>query len=224
MIIFVHNVRSVVPIVTLPAQGLMRPTATGSEITSVKNHGADLNITLTAQQMGMIPETEDGGLDRALQGEAETKSRGLTVMNRHAVLLPAVALINPAGVGVGLLVGHRGPGEAAQIGRDQADVAPSAVVRGHVGDHVGVGAAHQPAVLTVLTVRARDLVGGQELTVHPDISLQISETGKHLGPLWCKEICIDGVHWKNKNMQKGNSEYRTALVFNILILIKDNVL
>ena len=95
-------------------------------------------------------------------------------MDGHAVLLPAVALVNPAGVGERLLVGQRGPGEAAQIRHDQADVAPPAVLRGHVDDGVGEGAAHQAAVLTIFTVRAGDLVGGRELTVHPDVSLQVS--------------------------------------------------
>lgn len=39
-------------------------------------------------------------------------------MHCHAVLLPAVALVNPAGVSLWGLVGQRGPGEAAQIGID----------------------------------------------------------------------------------------------------------
>ena len=95
-------------------------------------------------------------------------------MNSHAVLLPAAALINPAGVGVRLLIGQRGPGEAAQIGKDEADVAPPAVLCGHIGDGVGEGAANQSAVLPILTVGTGDLVGGRELTVHPDISLQVS--------------------------------------------------
>lgn len=95
-------------------------------------------------------------------------------MHGHAVLLPVVALVNPAGVGVRLLISQRGPGEAAQIGANQANIAPSAVVMGHVGDGVRVGAAHQPAVLSILTVGAWDLIGGRELTVHSDISLQVS--------------------------------------------------
>lgn len=94
-------------------------------------------------------------------------------MHGHAVLLPAVALIHSAGVGVRLLVSQRGPGEAAQGGVDQADVAPAAVLDGDVDDSIGVGAAHQPAVLPVFTVGAGDLVGGRELTVHPDVSLQV---------------------------------------------------
>lgn len=98
----------------------------------------------------------------------------LTVMDSHAVLLPAVALVNPAGVGERPLISQRGPGEAAQIGSDQADVAPPAVLCGHIDDGVGVGAAHQPAILTILTVGAGDLVGGWKLTVHPDVSLQVS--------------------------------------------------
>lgn len=38
--------------------GLRRPTATGSDITSDKNQGADLNITLIAEQIGRSPATE----------------------------------------------------------------------------------------------------------------------------------------------------------------------
>lgn len=105
-------------------------------------------------------------------------------MDGHAVLLPGVALVNPAGVGERPLIGQRRPGEAAQIGTDQADVAPPAVLRRHVDDSIGVSAAHQPAVLTVLTVGARDLVGGRKLTVHPDVSFQVGEARKHLRPTW----------------------------------------
>lgn len=94
-------------------------------------------------------------------------------MHGHAVLFPGVALVNPAGVGEGLLIRQRGPGEAAQLGIDQADVAPPAVLCGHVDDGVGVGAAHQPAVLPVLAVGAGHLVSGGKLTVHPDVSLQV---------------------------------------------------
>lgn len=112
-------------------------------------------------------------------------------MNGHAVLLPAASLINPAGVGVRLLISHRGPGEAAQVGRDQAHIAPPAVFCGHIDDGVGDGAAHQPAVLAVLTVGTGDLVGGWELTVHPDVSLQVSQTWKHLGTTWSEEKCVE---------------------------------
>lgn len=63
-------------------------------------------------------------------------------MHGHAVLLPALPLVNPACVGEGPLVGERRPGEAAQVGVGQADVAPPAVLHGHVRDHVGVSAAH----------------------------------------------------------------------------------
>lgn len=96
------------------------------------------------------------------------------MMHSHAVLLPAVALVNSAGVGVRLLISQRGPGEAAQCGSDQADIASPTILGGHVDDGIGVGAAHQPAVLPILTVGPRDLVGGRKLTVHPDISLQVS--------------------------------------------------
>lgn len=95
-------------------------------------------------------------------------------MHGHAVLFPAVALVNPACVGVRLLISQWGPCETAKVGRDQADIAPPAVLNGHIDDSVGVGAAHQSAVLPILTVRPRDLVGRRELTVHPDVSLQIS--------------------------------------------------
>lgn len=115
-------------------------------------------------------------------------------MNSHAVLLPSAPLINPAGVGVRLLIGHRRPGEAAQIRVDQAYVAPSTVVYGHVDDLVGEGGPHQPAVLPILAVGAGDLVGLRELTVHPDISLQVGETWKHLGPTWSKQECSHRVH------------------------------
>jgi len=94
-------------------------------------------------------------------------------MDRHAVLLPAAALVDPAGVGERLLISQRGPGETAQIRSDQADVAPPAVLCGHVDDGVGEGAAHQAAVLPILTVGAGGLVGQWKLTVHPDVSLQV---------------------------------------------------
>lgn len=94
-------------------------------------------------------------------------------MHGHTVLFPAAALVNPAGVGVRLLIGHRGPGEAAQIGSDQADVAPPAVLGGHVDHGVGVRAAHQPTVLPVFAVGPRDLVGGWKLAVHPDVPLHV---------------------------------------------------
>lgn len=95
-------------------------------------------------------------------------------MDGHAVLLPAVALINPAGVGERPLISQRCPGEATQGGSDQADVAPPAVLCGHVDDGVGVGAAHQPAVLPILAVRPGDLISGWKLTIHPYVSLQVS--------------------------------------------------
>lgn len=96
------------------------------------------------------------------------------MVDSHAVLLPAVALVHPAGVGERPLVCQRGPGETAQRGADQADVAPATVLCGHVDHGVGEGAAHQPAVLSVLTVRAGNFIGGWKLAVHPDVSLQVS--------------------------------------------------
>ncbi len=94
-------------------------------------------------------------------------------MDGHAVFLPAAALVNPAGVGERPLISQRGPGEPAQSGRDQRDVAPPAVLCGHVEDGVGVGAAHQTAVLPILAVGAGDLVSGWKLAIHPDVSLQV---------------------------------------------------
>lgn len=126
--------------------------------------------------------------------EEEVKQEELTVMNSHAVLLPAVALVNPAGVGVGLLVGQRGPGQAAQIGGHQADVAPPPVLCGHVDDGVGVGGAHQPAVLAILAVGPGNHVAGQELAIDPDVSLQVRQTRKHLGPARREQICVHGAH------------------------------
>lgn len=110
-------------------------------------------------------------------------------MHSHAVLLPVVTLVNSAGVGVRLLISQWSPDEAAQICTDQANIASSAVVMGHISDSVRVGAAHQPAVLPILTVRSRDLIGGRELTVHPNISLQVSETWKHLRPTRREQKC-----------------------------------
>lgn len=56
-------------------QGLKRPTATGSDITSDKNHGADSNITLIAEQIGRSPATEQNiSLDVALP-EMPTSTR-----------------------------------------------------------------------------------------------------------------------------------------------------
>lgn len=163
--------------------GLSRPTAMGSDMTRDKNHGVDSNNTLIAEQMGRIPATEHNlTLDIVSLEVWREKPRAelprriqtaLTVMDRHAVLLPAAALVNPAGVGEGLLISQRGPGEAAQIRSDQADVAPPPVLCGHIDHGVGVGAAHQAAVLTILAVGARDLVGGWKLTVHPDVMLQV---------------------------------------------------
>jgi len=38
--------------------GLRRPTAMGRDMTRDRNHGADLNITLIAEQIGRIPVIE----------------------------------------------------------------------------------------------------------------------------------------------------------------------
>lgn len=103
-------------------------------------------------------------------------------MHAHAVLLPHAALVHPAGVGVGLLIRHRGPGEAAECGGDQADVGPPPVVGGDQGHSVGVRGTHQAAVLLELTVGPWELVGGGELAVHPDVALHVGEAGVHLGP------------------------------------------
>ena len=62
-------------------------------------------------------------------------SKALTLMNGQAVLLPGQALVHAAGEGVGLLVRHGGPGEAAQGGADQADVGAPAVVHRHQVNH-----------------------------------------------------------------------------------------
>lgn len=115
-------------------------------------------------------------------------------MDGHAVLLEVVALVNPAGVGEGPLIGKRGPGEAAQIRSHQADVAPPAVLCGHVGDGVGESAAHQTAVLPILAVGAGARVGGWELTVHPDVPLQVGQAWKHLRPPWREQKGGHGIH------------------------------
>lgn len=52
--------------VEVRVQGLSRPTATGSDITSDKTHGADSNMTLIAEQIGRIPKMDkQAGLDGA---------------------------------------------------------------------------------------------------------------------------------------------------------------
>lgn len=94
-------------------------------------------------------------------------------MDSHAVLLPGVALVNPAGVSERPLISQGGPGEAAQVWTDQADVAPPSILHGHIHDCVWVSAANQPAVLSILTVGPGDLICFWKLTVHPDISLQV---------------------------------------------------
>lgn len=108
-------------------------------------------------------------------------------MHSHAILLPAGALVHPAGVRLGCLISQRGPDEAAQVGIDQAHIAPPAVLYIHINDLVWDSCAHQPTVLSVLTVRAWDLVGGRKLTVHSDVPLQICQTGEHLGPARTEE-------------------------------------
>lgn len=115
-------------------------------------------------------------------------------MDSHAVLLPGVALVNPAGVGERSLISQGGPGEAAQVWTDQADVAPPSILHGHIDYCVGEGAANQPAVLSILAVGPGDLISFWKLTVHPDISLQVRETWKHLRPTWSKQKCRHWVH------------------------------
>lgn len=94
-------------------------------------------------------------------------------MNGHAVLLPAATLVNPAGVSGGSLISQWDPGEAAQVGSDQANITPPAVLYGYIGDGIGIGAAHQPAILPILAISAGNLVGDWKLAVHPDISFQV---------------------------------------------------
>lgn len=170
--------------------GQSRPTATGSDISRDNNHGADLAITLIAEQIRRCPAIKAKCGIRWLSLLFDGQYRVLTVMDGHAVLLEVVALVNPAGVRVGPLIGKRGPGEAAQVWSHQADVAPPAVLCGHISDGVGVGAAHQTAVLPVLAVGAGDQVGGRKLTVHPDVSLQVCQTRKHLRPAWREQKSV----------------------------------
>lgn len=168
-------------------QGESRPTATGSDISRDNSHGADLAITLMAEQIVRCPAEKAKCAFRCSLLVFDGQNKGLTVMDGHAVFLKVVALVNPAGVGEGLLIGKRGPGEAAQVWSHQADVAPPAVLCGHVSDGVGKGAAHQTAVLPILAVGAAARVGGRKLTVHPDVSLQVRQTWKHLRPPWREE-------------------------------------
>jgi len=117
-------------------------------------------------------------------------------MYGHAVLLPGDALVHAAGEGVGLVVVQRGPGEAAQGGVDQADVGPPAVVHGHQVDHVGVGAAHQAAVPSILAVGPRELVGRRELAVHAQVLLQVGDARVHLGPAGREQEGRGRAHWR----------------------------
>lgn len=149
---------------------------------------------LIAEQIGRIPAREQKGWFQCffycrLDATKELEWTLLTVMHGHAVLLPAGALVNPAGVCKRSLISQWGPGKATQSRGHQADVAPPAVLGGHVDDSVGVGAAHQSAVLPILTVGGSDVVRGQELTVNPDVSLQVSQTWKHLRPARSEQKC-----------------------------------
>lgn len=129
--------------------------ATGSDISRDISHGADLAITLIAEQIGRSPAIKAKCVFRWFLLVFDGQNKVLTVMDGHAVLLKVGALVNPAGVGKGPLIGKCGPGEAAQIWSHQADVAPPTVLCGHVSDGVGDGAAHQTAVLPILAVGAR---------------------------------------------------------------------
>lgn len=103
-------------------------------------------------------------------------------MHSHTVLLPAVALVHPAGVSLRGLISQWGPGEAAQVGIDQAHVAPPAVLYIYINDLIWDSGAHQATVLSVLTIWAWDLVSGRKFTVHSHVPLQICQTGEHLRP------------------------------------------
>lgn len=116
------------------------------------------------------------------------------MVNSQAVLFPAVALVNSAGVGMGLLISQWSPGQAAQSGSGQADITSSAVLNGNIDDCIWISTTHQSAVLSVLTERTRYLVSGWKLTVYPDVSLQVCETWKHLRPTWCKQKRGHRVH------------------------------
>lgn len=198
-----------VTVVEVRFQGQSRPTATGSDISRDISHGADLAITLIAEQMGRSPANKAKGVFRWFLLVFEGQNKVLTMMDGHAVLLKVVALVNPAGVGEGPLIGKRGPGEATQVWSHQADVAPPAVVYGHVSDGAGQSAAHQAAVLAILAVGTRTRVGGRKLTVHPDVSLQVRQTWKHLRPPWREQKGGHGVHWKRHEEDK-TSTYNTS--------------
>lgn len=180
-------------------QGLRSPTATGSDISNDISHGADLAITLMAEQMGRSPANKAKGVFRWFLLVCEGQDEVLTVVDGHAVLFEVVSLVNPAGVGVRPLVGQRGPGEAAQVWSHQADVAPPAVVYGHVSDGAGVSAAHQAAVLAVLAVGPGARVGDWKLAVHPDVPLQVGQTREHLRPPWREQQGGHGVHWNTED-------------------------
>ncbi len=108
----------------------------------------------------------------------------LTLVERHAILLPGAALINPAGVGVRAVVGHGHPGETTNVRWHQGHIGSASGLNrwDHVDRGVWVGGAHESPILFELTEWSRDLVGLWEFTVNPEVLLNVSNAGVHLWP------------------------------------------
>lgn len=108
----------------------------------------------------------------------------LTLMECHAVLLPGVALINPAGVGVRTVIGHRHPGEATNVRWHQGDIGSASGLNmwDQVDRVVWVGGSHESPILFEFAEWPGDLVGLWEFTVNPEVPLYVGKAGVHLWP------------------------------------------
>lgn len=108
----------------------------------------------------------------------------LTLVECHAVLLPGVALINPAGVSVRTVIGHRHPGEATNVRWHQGDIGSASGLNwwDHVDWCVWVGGSHESPILFEFTERPGNLVGLWEFTVNPEVLLNVGKAGEHLWP------------------------------------------
>lgn len=108
----------------------------------------------------------------------------LTLVECHAVFLPGVALINPAGVSVCTVIRHRHPGKATNVRWHQGDIGSASGLNwwDHVDWGVWVGGSHESPILFEFTERPRNLVGLWEFTVNPEVFLNVGKAGVHLWP------------------------------------------
>lgn len=108
----------------------------------------------------------------------------LTLVECHAVLLPGAALVNPARVGIGTVIGHWHPGEATNVRWHQGDIgtASDLNMRDQVDWSIWVGGSHKSPILSELAEWAWDLVGLGEFTVNLEVLLNVCKAGEHLWP------------------------------------------